>query len=414
MSISVTSEPSQRRSNRPILAILASLALHAAIIAPFVLRLPDRAAEEPVEQSVTVEIVPEPEKTPEPVEKPETTTEKAPEPRPEAPKPQSAPSKPPPPPTPPAPASTSTPAEPSSAAAPSQPFEASAAEETDAPREAVDLPAPDDKALKEDVPTQEPAEDVPASSADAADKPYAKPASSSDAPVSETRPDAPTPAPTPPQPAETPPAMPEVLTGKTPLTEGEESEAATLASPPSSIPPPETAPPPPLSSAEKPDVRPTTESRAEAPMTPDEQAAFVPAKPAVPVTKPDPEPAPKAAKTLYARNILADPRVRGALGRLSPEKRIVQICGIEALEQARHSSASFRPDLLKGFGKNGGLIAGPHLSARGGAVRSRGVWREITFDCTVNAAFDAITSFRFAIGDTIPRSDWAARGLAAD
>ncbi|TCL93751.1 uncharacterized protein DUF930 [Rhizobium sp. PP-WC-2G-219] len=149
-------------------------------------------------------------------------------------------------------------------------------------------------------------------------------------------------------------------------------------------------------------------------MTPSEQAAYVPATPAIPQAKPTPAPAPKPAKTLYSKNILADPRVRGALDKLPPEARLVQICSIEALEQARHSSAAFVPEIIKGFGGNGGLISGQHLSARGGAVRSRGVWREITFECTVNATFDTITAFRFALGGAIPRSAWASRRLPAD
>ncbi|TCQ10190.1 uncharacterized protein DUF930 [Rhizobium sp. PP-F2F-G36] len=149
-------------------------------------------------------------------------------------------------------------------------------------------------------------------------------------------------------------------------------------------------------------------------MTPSEQAAYVPATPAIPQAKPTPAPAPKPAKTLYSKNILADPRVRGALDKLPPDVRLVQICSIEALEQTRHSSVAFVPEIIKVFGRNGGLISGQHLSARGGAVRSRGVWREITFECTVNATFDTITAFRFALGGAIPRSAWASRRLPAD
>jgi hypothetical protein len=269
------------------------------------------------------------------------------------------------------------------------------------------MPAPEGSTPVPADPVSKPPAEAAATPADVPDKPDARRDGKSDAePTSSTeadggQPEANVSAP----PATPPPSSPEVLAGKTPTSGGEEGEAV---APPTAIAP----------SAD------TREGAAEsgsgaadlrdAPMTPDEQAAFVPEVPAKPMTKPSPEPAPKAAKTLYAKSILADPRVRGALGKLPPQDRIVQICGIEAREQARHSSASFRPDLLKGFGKNGGLITGPHLRARGGAVRSQGVWREITFDCTVNAAFDTITAFRFAVGAIIPQSDWAARGLVAN
>ena len=160
----------------------------------------------------------------------------------------------------------------------------------------------------------------------------------------------------------------------------------------------------------------------DAPMTPAEQAAYVPQKPVTPAERPvsqqpSPEkvvsPSPKAVKALYAKDMLSDPRVRGMHSKLPSEKRIVQMCGMEANEQVRYG-ARMIPDLLKSFGKGGGLITGTHLTARGGAVRSLGTWYEITFDCTVNAAFDTITAFRFALGSPVPRAQWASRGLMLD
>lgn len=413
----MTSDSSQRRYDKPLLAVLASLALHAAVVAPFLLQLPETTAEAPVEPSVTVEIVPEPEPQPPQPEPEATKAEKAPRSPAAASKPESA--SPPPP-----PGATPAPAEPPPPAAPSRPFEASAAAEPDAPPDPVDMPAPDGKAKQADTVPPEPVGAPPTSPAQAAEKPDTAPPATAKAPVAESTPGAAVlPAPAPEQ-TETPPAVPEILAGTTMSGEGK-GEAVTPVSPKSAVEPPsaeqEQQPPreiPPRAMDSKiPEEMPTTptpEGSDTSPMTPSEQAAYVPATPAIPQAKPTPAPAPKPAKTLYSKNILADPRVRGALDKLPPEARLVQICSIEALEQTRHSSAAFVPEIIKVFGRNGGLISGQHLSARGGAVRSRGVWREITFECTVNATFDTITAFRFALGGAIPRSAWASRRLPAD
>ncbi|MCD7111804.1 DUF930 domain-containing protein [Rhizobium sp. DKSPLA3] len=411
MSVTVTSDSPQRRFDRPLLAILVSLALHAAIVAPFLLRLPETTPEAPAEPSVTVEIVPEPETTPKPPEPaPEAAkAEKAARSPPAAAKAEPASTPPPPTPTP-APA----PVEPTPPAAPSRPFEASAAQEPDAPPDPVDLPAPEGEAKQADSAPTEPVAAPPATAA----------SGPADAPVTEPAPGGAalsTPAPVAKQ-TETPAAAPEILAGAATSGEGAGKAVPSVSPTPASEPPPaDEEPQPPRDTALlKPDRRdagqtpaaPSPESADDRPMTPGEQAAYVPATPAIPQAKP--APAPKPAKTFYSRNILADPRVRGALDKLPPEARLVQICSIEALEQARNASTAFVPEIMKMFGKNGGVITGQHLSARGGAIRSRGVWREITFDCTANATFDTITAFRFALGETIPRSAWASRRLPAD
>ncbi|MET0359050.1 MAG: DUF930 domain-containing protein [Pararhizobium sp.] len=421
MSVPVTSDSPQRRFDRPLLAILASLALHVALVAPFLLRLPETTPEAPAEPSVTVEIVPEPQTMPKP-----------PEPAPEAAKAEKAARSPPaaarpePASTPPPPTPTPAPVEPTPPAAPSRPFEASSAQEPDAPPDPVDLPAPEGEAKQADTAPTEPVAAPPATPAPVAQTAETAASLPADAPVTEPAPGgaaSSTPAPVAKQ-TETPPAAPEILAGAATSGEGAGEAVPSVSPTPAAEtkpadeqpqPPRETALPEPgaTGAAEMPAAQ-RPESADDRPMTPGEQAAYVPATPAIPQAKPAPAPAPKPAKTFYSKNILADPRVRGALDKQPPQARLVQICTIEALEQARYASTAFVPEIIKVFGKNGGVITGQHLSARGGAIRSRGVWREITFDCTANATFDTITAFRFALGETIPRSAWASRRLPAD
>ncbi|WP_156943441.1 hypothetical protein M728_004689 (plasmid) [Ensifer sp. WSM1721] len=117
------------------------------------------------------------------------------------------------------------------------------------------------------------------------------------------------------------------------------------------------------------------------------------------------------AQELYSGNALSDPRVKQALGRLPPKKRILQLCSIEALEQVRRQRPDAFPDMLVPFGPTGGFISAAGLSASGGAFRSRAKWYEIDFKCEVNTETNAIASFSFALGGAIPASEWSARQL---
>ncbi|MEY9833561.1 hypothetical protein ABIA25_005439 [Sinorhizobium fredii] len=117
------------------------------------------------------------------------------------------------------------------------------------------------------------------------------------------------------------------------------------------------------------------------------------------------------AKQLYSKDALSDPRVKQAIGRLPPKRRIVQLCTIEALEQVRRQRSDAFPDMLVPFGPVGGLVSASGLSASGGAYRSRGKWYAIDFKCEVNSETTSVASFSFAIGGAIPKSEWGVRQL---
>ncbi|MEY9559869.1 outer membrane biosynthesis protein TonB [Sinorhizobium fredii] len=120
------------------------------------------------------------------------------------------------------------------------------------------------------------------------------------------------------------------------------------------------------------------------------------------------------AKRLYSKDALSDPRVKQAIGRLPPKRRIVQLCTIEALEQVRRQRPDAFPDMLVPFGPVGGLVSASGLSASGGAYRSRGKWYGIDFKCEVNSETTSVASFSFAIGGAIPKSEWGVRQLPKD
>jgi hypothetical protein len=386
----VMADPLPKRRGRFPVALAASLAVHAALVLPFLISLPDAPAKVKPEESVAVEIVPEPDKTkpPEEAREPAAPPAEAKAEPPAAPPPTAPPPPAPPPPAAPPPAEPPKPASatkeqaaegPPGEQSPSPrslPFEASAAEAPDT--------VPDPDAIEMPKPAETGAE------AQAADV--------------EAKLPEPVPASPPATPDAAKPSAPEILAAANARVAG--ADAADVPAAPAELEPgPAPAPAPP--------------AEDDAPMTPPEQAAYVPERPAVPSRKPsstpEPDPAPLTkVKAIYAKDILADPRVRGALSKLPPSQRIVQMCIIEAGEQVRHSGSGLTPDLLKGFGRGGGLITGTQMSASGGAVRSRGTWYDIRFDCTVNDAFDTITAFRFSLGERVPRTDWARRNLIAD
>ncbi len=117
------------------------------------------------------------------------------------------------------------------------------------------------------------------------------------------------------------------------------------------------------------------------------------------------------AHRLYAKDALADPRVKQALGRLPPTERIAQICSIEALEQIRHNRPGAFPDMLA---RNDSAISETSLTVRDGAFRSRGQWYAIGFRCEADAKAMTIKGFSYTIGGAIPESEWAARRLPRD
>jgi hypothetical protein len=119
----------------------------------------------------------------------------------------------------------------------------------------------------------------------------------------------------------------------------------------------------------------------------------------------------KQASELYSADALSNPRVRQALGKLPPNRRIVQLCNFETLEQIRRARPQTLPEGLVPFSDDGGKIAGRVLRATGGAFVSRSVWHDIEFECTVDEEFFRVTSFRFAVGKTVPESERKARGL---
>ena len=117
------------------------------------------------------------------------------------------------------------------------------------------------------------------------------------------------------------------------------------------------------------------------------------------------------AREIYSKDAMSDPRVKQALGKLAPKDRIIQICGIEALEQVRRHKAGAFPDMLA---REGGSVSATGLTVSDGAFRSQRKWYAIDFTCKANAETMVIDAFSYNIGRAIPEGEWARRQLPRD
>lgn len=153
------------------------------------------------------------------------------------------------------------------------------------------------------------------------------------------------------------------------------------------------------------------------PSQPDRPAA-APTAPPVPNVGPRsvvPPPMVKAARMLSGA-ALADPRNRPVvqtLPLLAPDERMEQLCVIEAIEQIRTARRDTQPDRLVAYAMAETRTAGNALSADGGAFHSKGEWYAVRFRCELTPDHARVAAFEFAVGDAIPRGEWARHNLPA-
>lgn len=165
----------------------------------------------------------------------------------------------------------------------------------------------------------------------------------------------------------------------------------------------------------EPPVTPTVPTRL--PAAPDHLPA-TPARPPVPDTTSRPAAPPPMIKAtrMLAATALADPRNRAVLRTLpllAADERMEQLCVIEAIEQIRAARRDAQPDKLIAYAMADTHIAGDALSADGGAFHSKGLWYAVRFRCELTPDHAKVAAFAFAVGEAIPRSEWARHNLPA-
>jgi hypothetical protein len=121
------------------------------------------------------------------------------------------------------------------------------------------------------------------------------------------------------------------------------------------------------------------------------------------------------ATEMHAAAMLArDAKLSAQLDTVAGSERIVQLCGLEGMEQIYAFDPRYDPDMIVAYTLGETVRQGLTLIADGAVFRSARAWYELRFRCTVLPDFSAVTDYAFAIGDAVPRDEWEAHDLTED
>lgn len=123
------------------------------------------------------------------------------------------------------------------------------------------------------------------------------------------------------------------------------------------------------------------------------------------------------ASTFHAASILEAPegrKLRDALTNVADSERIVQLCGVEGIEQIRAIDPRYDPDMIVAYTMADTVRQGLTLVADGAVFRSKRAWYRLKFRCTILPDFSAVTDYAFAVGQAVPREEWEAHDLTED
>lgn len=113
------------------------------------------------------------------------------------------------------------------------------------------------------------------------------------------------------------------------------------------------------------------------------------------------------AKTLFSQSETDDPIATTAMGSIPRGVRAGQLCATELGQQLRHSSQSYRLEIVPAYE----LPSGRVLEIKRGSFRANAQWYDFRFRCEVNENATKIVSFAYEVGAPVPRSEWRKRGF---
>lgn len=113
------------------------------------------------------------------------------------------------------------------------------------------------------------------------------------------------------------------------------------------------------------------------------------------------------AKTLFSQSETDDPIATTAMGSIPRGVRAGQLCATELGQQLRHSSQSYRLEIVPAYE----LASGRVLEIKRGSFRANAQWYDFRFRCEVNENATKIVSFAYEVGVPVPRSEWRKRGF---
>ena len=119
----------------------------------------------------------------------------------------------------------------------------------------------------------------------------------------------------------------------------------------------------------------------------------------------------KKAKSLFSRSETSNPIAKTMMDGVPRGMRFGILCASELSEQLKHDSP---PHLNARVPNYGGDIAGTVLSISKGAFGDAHGWYNLSFRCEVDSGATKVVSFAFAVGNPIPRSEWRKHGITSD
>ncbi|MBN9044902.1 MAG: DUF930 domain-containing protein [Rhizobiales bacterium] len=94
------------------------------------------------------------------------------------------------------------------------------------------------------------------------------------------------------------------------------------------------------------------------------------------------------------------------LEKLDPATRLEQRCDVEAMERITREERRYSVDKVLAYAFADPVAQGNSLRADGAAFRSREHWYKLAYDCNTDDEHVRILSFRYRIGDEVPKNEW--------
>lgn len=99
------------------------------------------------------------------------------------------------------------------------------------------------------------------------------------------------------------------------------------------------------------------------------------------------------------------------LRKLDPEERARQTCILKGLKEVQRNVRLAKADRMQSSILSKASLNGDMLVANGGAVRVKGRWYALSFECNLTTDRMAAKNFAFKLGAEIPKQKWDDFGL---
>lgn len=97
--------------------------------------------------------------------------------------------------------------------------------------------------------------------------------------------------------------------------------------------------------------------------------------------------------------------------KLDPQTRLEQRCDTEAMWKINADKTDYKPDKVIAYTFADPIVENDQIKAPGAVFRSKGEWYKLKYRCSTGPDHIEVLSFKYKIGDLIPREEWDAHYL---